>query len=185
MSLFQQVHTQIRSAGNILTIGFLERGEGKKWLQDVMLPPQQGATRAQLLACDWRVGPALSILAGMKERRLETSCFQGFIWEHKSYFDRVLCQTSPTPITHFQQKHAPLPTPSSRNKRQGHQVQGSCGLRLGMLPTPLGEILHPKTGLFIPLQRGEPQRERCRIIWDSSTHTVTLHRGRHFSKEWV
>ena len=77
------------------------------------------------------------------------------------------------------------PTASSRNKRQGHQVQGSCGLRLGMLPTPLGEILHPKTRLFIPLQRGEPQRERCRIIWDSSTHTVTLHRGRHFSKEWV
>ena len=26
MSLFQQIHTQIRSAGNILTIGFLERG---------------------------------------------------------------------------------------------------------------------------------------------------------------
>ena len=83
---------------------------GKKWLQDVMLPPQQGATRAQLLARDWRVGPAVSVLAGMKERRLETGCFWGFIWEHRSYFDRVLCQTSPTSITHFQQKHALLPT---------------------------------------------------------------------------
>ena len=29
MSLFQQVHTQIRSAGSILTIGFLEREEGR------------------------------------------------------------------------------------------------------------------------------------------------------------
>lgn len=70
------------------------------------------------------------------------------------------------------------------------QEAGSPGTRI--LSSPAWHAPHsfrrnstPKTGLFIPLQCGEPQRERCRIIWDSSTHTVTLHQGRHFSKEWV
>lgn len=150
-----------------------------------MLPRQQGATRAELLACDWRAGPAIWVLAGVKERQLETGCFRGFSWEHKSYFDRILCQTSPTLITHFQQDHAPLPTPPPAQGTRGRVTARYKDLVFSCLACSplLRRNSNPKTGLCSPLKCGELQRERCRIIWDSSAHTVTLHWGGRFSKE--
>lgn len=147
----------------------------------MMLPPQQGATRAQLLACDWRVGPALSVLAGMKERRLEAGCFRGFSWEHKSYFDRVLVRDFSHPHHSFSTKTCPTahPTPSSRNKRQGHQVQGSCGLRLGMLPTPLGEILHPRQVYLSPCNAGSHKGK------DAELYGIVPHTQSPFTREGI
>ena len=150
-----------------------------------MLPRQQGATRAELPACDRRVGPAVSVLAGMKERQLETGCFRGFSWDHKSYFDRVLCQTSPTLITHFQQDHAPPPTPPPAQGTRDRVTRYSDLVFCLACSPLLRRNSTPKDRPVFPLKMQGAAKERCRIISESSTYTVTLHWGGRFSKELV
>lgn len=141
----------------------VSRKRGGKWLQDVMLPRQQGATRAELRL--WSAGGPRRISSGWDERKADWHRLSpGFSWDHKSYFDRVLCQTSPTLITHFQQDHAPPPhpTPSSRNKGQGHQVQRSCVL-LGMLPHSLEKFYTQRQVCVSALKCRELQREGAEL----------------------
>lgn len=163
MSLFQQIHTQIKSAGNILTIGFLER-EGGKMTSRCDASSSTRGNQSWTPACDRRAGPAVSVLAGMKERRLDTGCFRGFSWDHKSYFDRVLCQTSPTLITHFQQDHAPPPTPPPAQGTRDRVTRYSdlvfclaCSPLLRRNSTPKGRSV-------FPLEMQRAAKGRCRII---------------------
>ena len=136
MSLFQQIHTQIKSAGNILTIGFLEREGRGKWLQDVMLPRQQGATRAELrLVIGGRALP-YQFWLGWKKADW-TQAASGASAGTTSPILTGCCARLPHPHHSFSTRPCPTvhPTPSSGNKGQGHQVQRSYVL-LGMLPTP-------------------------------------------------
>ena len=126
-----------------------------------MLPRQQGATRAELLACDWRAGPAISVLARVKERQLETGCFRGFSWEHKSYFDRMLCQTSPTLITHFRQDHAPPPTPPPAQATRGRVTRYKALVFSCLACSPLlRRNSTPKDRPMFPLEMGGAAKGR-------------------------
>ena len=150
MSLFQEVHTQIRRSGNILTIGFLEREEKMTSRCDVSsstrgnesCAPGLPLTQAHSIGsgCDTaahRKQAAPRVSAG-STGPIFTGCVPDLSHPHHS----------------FQQEHAP---------QLKKQEAGSWGTSILCFPDwrtlhSLGEILQLKTEQFIPFKWGDPHR---------------------------
>lgn len=163
MSLFQQIHTQIKSAGNILTIGFLEREGGKNDFKMWCFLVNKG--QPELNSGLWSAGGPCRISSGWDERKATGHrLLPGLQLGPQVLFWQGVVPDFPTLITHFQQDHAPPPTPPPAQGTRDRVTRYS-DLMFCLACSPLlRRNSTPKGRSVFPLEMQRAAKGRCRII---------------------